>query len=180
MFSLKVDEQIFLRQFEAKDANTLFLLVDKSREYLREWLPWVDETKTNNDSLSFIEHTIQAIKNGTGLTTGIYFKNKLIGTIGFNLVDFRNKIAYIGYWISPDYQGKGIITKATRTLIDYAFYHLNLNRVDIRAAYENRKSRAIPERLGFTKEGQIRNAEWLNDHFVDHVIYGMLKEEWES
>lgn len=180
MFFLHVDAQIILRQLEQKDADTLFQLIDKSREYLREWLPWVDDTKTVNDSVSFIKDTIIAFENGIGLTTGIFYKNQLVGMIGFNVIDGRNKIAYIGYWLAPHYQGKGIITKSTRALINYGFFNLNLNRVDIRVAYENRKSRSIPERLGFKREGKIRQAEWLYDHFVDHIIYGILKEEWQN
>jgi len=63
-------------------------------------------------------------------------------------------------------------------LTDYAFKELNLNKVEIRAALENKKSRGIPERLNFVNEGCNRQAEWLYDHYVDHVIYGMLAEEW--
>lgn len=65
-------------------------------------------------------------------------------------------------------------------MVDYAFNELNLNRVEIRCAVENKKSRAIPERLHFVNEGCIRQAEWLYDHYVDHIVYGMLKEEWKA
>jgi ribosomal-protein-serine acetyltransferase len=72
------------------------------------------------------------------------------------------------------------MTKSCRAVINYIFNELELNRVEIRAAVLNKKSRAIPERLGFTQEGIIRSAEWLYDHFVDHVVYGMLRDEWSN
>ncbi|MFC4024220.1 GNAT family N-acetyltransferase [Oceanobacillus longus] len=178
MFIYEVDENIVLKQLKLQDANELFELTDYARDYLREWLPWVDTTIKPEDTLAFIDHTLRSAELKTGFTTGIFFKKKLVGLIGFNHLDWTNKIGYIGYWLSPDYQGHGIMTNAVRALTDYAFAKLELNRVDIRAAYENKKSRSIPERLGFTEEGKIRHAEWLYDHYVDHVIYGMLAGEW--
>ncbi|WP_249869597.1 GNAT family N-acetyltransferase [Oceanobacillus saliphilus] len=178
MFVYEVDENIVLRQLKLQDANELFQLTDHARDYLREWLPWVDTTVKPEDTLAFIDHTLKSSEMKSALTTGIIFKGKLVGLISFNSLDWANRIGYVGYWLSPDYQGNGIMTRAVRALTDYAFNTLGLNRVDIRAAYENKKSRAIPERLGFTEEGLIRHAEWLYDHYVDHVVYGMLASEW--
>jgi len=178
MFIFEVDEHIVLRQIQLKDANEMFRIVDASRSYLREWLPWVDSTKTPEDSLAFIDQTLMAYENKKGLTAGIFYDGKLAGLISFNHLDWANRIGHIGYWLAPNYQGRGIMTSATRALTDYAFRTFELNRVEIRAAYENTKSRAIPERLGFLEEGLIRQSEWLYDHYVDHVVYGMLASDW--
>ena len=70
-------------------------------------------------------------------------------------------------------------TKAVKQFIDHAFNDLDLRKVEINVASSNFKSRAIPERLGFTEEGTIRNYEFLNGEYHDRVIYGMLKEEWD-
>lgn len=110
----------------------------------------------------------------------MYLLPSLSGIVGYNEVDWQNKIAYIGYWLGEGFQGKGIMTRATKALVDYAFEQLNLNKVDIRAAERNKKSRSIPERLGFQQEGKIRAGELLYGKYVDHVIYGMLKNEWEK
>ena len=84
----------------------------------------------------------------------------------------------LGYWIGEAYQGRGLVTASCRALITHAFDEARLNRVEIRCAVENRKSRAIPARLGFRQEGLLRDAEWLYDHFVDHVVYATLVKEW--
>jgi len=179
MFIQDVDEKISMRMLAIRDAEALFQLTDHSRDHLREWLPWVDETKTIDDSRSFIKNSFQIYAERSGLTAGIFYKGNLAGIAGFNSFDWKNKIRYIGYWLATTYQGHGIMTRAVRALTDYAFHELQLNRVDIRAAYENKRSRAIPERLGFTEEGHLRQTEWLYDHYVDHVIYGMLANDWK-
>ncbi|SHF97526.1 GNAT family N-acetyltransferase [Ornithinibacillus halophilus] len=178
MLVYDIDEELTLRTLDERDAVALFSLIENSREHLREWLPWVDETTTLFDSQQFISSSDVLFKKKIGLNTGIIYNGELVGVAGFNKFDWNNGIGYIGYWLSKDYQGKGIMTRVVQALIDYAFEQLNLNRVDIRVAYENYKSRAIPERLGCRIEGQIRQAEWLYNHYVDHVIYGMLASDW--
>jgi len=178
MFFYKVDKDISLRLLSGLDADELFILTDESRNHLREWLPWLDDTQTVNDSRKFIEHSMTLFNNRQGLTIGIFYKGELVGVGGFNEYDWKNRIGYIGYWLGNRYVGKGIMTKVVYVLTGYGFRDLKLNRIDIRAATGNLKSRAIPERLGYTFEGQLREAEWLYDHYVDHAIYGMLMREW--
>jgi ribosomal-protein-serine acetyltransferase len=179
LFSFEVDEEITLRLLEETDAMELFLLIDHSRDYLREWLAWIDDTKTVVESKQFIRASMKLFEERIGLNLGIFFKGKLAGVVGFNSFDWANRIGVIGYWLGSNFQGNGIMTRAVTALIDYGFNVLGLNRIEIRAAYENERSRAIPERLGFQHEGQVRQGEWLYDHFVDLIIYGMLEAEWE-
>ncbi len=72
------------------------------------------------------------------------------------------------------------MTKVSQALTNYAFSYHKLNKVEIRVAEENHKSRSIPERLGFVNEAKIRQAQWLYDHYVDHIVYGMLADEWRK
>lgn len=71
------------------------------------------------------------------------------------------------------------MTSACRAMIDYTFYDLCLNRIEIRARTNNNKSRAIPERLGFTEEGILRQEEFHHNQFHDLVVYGIVKSEWK-
>jgi RimJ/RimL family protein N-acetyltransferase len=121
-------------------------------------------------------HVHQAANNG--FQAGIWWNNQLVGCIGFHSIDWSNRKISIGYWLAQGFQGDGIMTNARKALVDIAFDHYGLNRVEIRAATDNHKSRTIPERLGFDNEGCIREAEWLYDHFVDHIVYGMLAAQW--
>jgi len=76
------------------------------------------------------------------------------------------------------HQGRGIVTLATACLTDYAFREQDRKRVILHCAVGNLKSRAVAERLGFVQEGILREAEWLYDHYVDLVVYSMLKRVW--
>jgi ribosomal-protein-serine acetyltransferase len=71
------------------------------------------------------------------------------------------------------------MTAACRCFVEHAFVELGLRRVEIRCAFENAKSRAIPERLGFALEGVLRCSEVLYEQTVDHAVYRMLSEDWE-
>lgn len=177
MFNSKVDDDITLRLLEPRHAETLFALVDANREHLRQWLPWLDDNIAVADSLRFIQATQQQSADNNGFVAGIWYRGELAGVVGHNRIDWQKRISWPGYWLAEGFEGKGIMTKSCRALIDHAFTELNLNCVDIRCAIENRKSRAIPERLGFRQGGVIHQAEWLYDKFVDHISYITLAND---
>lgn len=179
LFSYKIDENISLKLFEINDAEKILELINSNRSYLRAWLGWVDSTKNICDTKDFIKDTREQFASNNGFQAGIWYNNKLIGVIGFIDIDWEDKKTEIGYWIDRDYQGKGIITRSCKALINYAFYKLKLNKVEIHCAEKNIKSQAVPKRLGFTKEGVIREAQCLYGNFLNLVIYGLLSREWE-
>lgn len=178
MFRYKIDHEVELRLFQEHQAELLFELVDENRDHLREWLPWVEGNQSAEDTREFIARSIDRFAQENGFASGIWYKKKLVGCIDLHEIDWLNIQTSIGYWLSASVQGKGIMTRACRGLIDYAFQELELNRIEICCATENQKSRAIPERLGFRQEGVVRQTQRINDRFVDLVVYGMLAGEW--
>ena len=178
MFTIKIDENISLGLVEKRHAKQLFQLIDSSRTYLRDWLPWVDFTKTVADSENFIHMTLKQFASNNGFQLAICYKGNIVGMIGLHAINWSNKSTSIGYWLGEEFQGQGIMVKSCEAVMKYCFEELQLNRIEIRAATRNVKSQAIPEKLGFTKEGCVREAEWLYDHYVDHTIYGMLKSDF--
>jgi ribosomal-protein-serine acetyltransferase len=180
MFEFSVDNDIKLRLLEPRYAAPLTNLIDENRVRLREWLPWLDKNTTVDDTRQFIRTTQVQFGENNGFVAGIWYRGEIAGVIGHNSVDWENKISYIGYWLGAHVEGRGVMTKSCRALVDHAFSELGLNRADIRCATGNTKSCAIPGRLGFQREGVVRQAEWLYDRYVDHVVYGMLASEWHD
>jgi ribosomal-protein-serine acetyltransferase len=178
MFYADIGNQATLRILEEQHAAQLFALVDANRSHLRAWLPWLDNNTSVEASRSFIRHSLQQFANNDGFQAGIWQGDAMAGVIGYHTLDWANRKTDIGYWLGVAFQGHGLMTRATRTLVNHAFGELGLNRVEIRCAVGNSRSCAIPQRLGFRQEGVLRQIEWLYDHFVDHVVYGMLASEW--
>jgi ribosomal-protein-serine acetyltransferase len=176
---LAIDERTSLRSVEPRDAEPLFALLEGNRSYLREWLPWLDQNTRVEHTLDFMRRSVEGEKQGTSLTCVIERDEALCGVVAFNWIDRPNRACGMGYWLGADHQGAGLMTGACRALIRYARDERDLNRVEIRAAVGNHKSRAIPERLGFSADGVLRDAEWLYDHYVDHVIYTQLRADPE-
>ncbi len=106
------------------------------------------------------------------------YKDKLVGNISFNSVSHQLKKVEMGYWLSSDYQGKGIVSRSVLKLIDVAFTDLDMEKVQISAATGNQPSRNVCERLGFVLEGTITRAENLNGRIVDHAVYGLGRTSW--
>lgn len=177
MFPHCITPSIELKLLQSHHAAELFQITDTNRDHLRQWLPWLDLTNEEKDTAAFISSTLQAFADSGTLSCGIWHQEKLCGVIGYNSINWNSKIGYFGYWLAKEAEGKGIITQCCQALIEHAFTEYNLNRVVINVATENRKSQAIPDRLGFTREGIIRDAEWLYDHYVDHTINGLLKKD---
>lgn len=178
MFFYEVDDEIQLKLITARDAEEIFAFVNRSRKYLREWLGWVDTTKTVEDCRSFVIMNLKKFANDEGLDTAIIYKGQFVGKIGMNTINWTTKTAEIGYFLDESFQGSGIMTRAAKGILDIAFTQYMLDKVEIHAAVGNLKSLQIPERLGFTKEGKVVDGEWLYDHHVDHIVYGLKAEDW--
>jgi ribosomal-protein-serine acetyltransferase len=160
---------------EHRHARELFELIETNRAHLRAWMNWVDQRRTQVDVATYVATGLKQFALNQGIHIGIWEQGNLCGMINCVPMDWPNKATYLEYWLGASYQGKGIMTASCRAVIDYAFGTVDLHRLTIRCAAENRRSRRIPERLGFTFEGITRHGEWLYDHFVDHAVYGLIK-----
>jgi ribosomal-protein-serine acetyltransferase len=177
MFSHRINGQIELRLIQHLHCRELFDLMEANRKHLQPWHPWIDFVRSTADLDRFITKWLQQLSANRGFYAGIWHEEKLCGVVNHLNVDWSNRTTVLSYWLDEAHQGRGIMTAACRAFVLHAFDTFNLNRVTIECASGNTRSRAIPERLGFKFEGIIRGAEWLRDHYADHAIYGLLKED---
>ncbi len=163
----------YLRLLEESDAGELYALIDANREELSQWLPWAAR-QTPADTMEFIHGGRDQVTHNNGFQAAIVAADRIAGVIGYARVDWENGATALGYWLGAASQGAGLMTEAVRVLTDHALSAWELNRVEVRAAVENTRSRAIPERLGFAEEGVLRGAERVGERQLDLVVYAKV------
>jgi ribosomal-protein-serine acetyltransferase len=179
MSPLPIDlgEGAMLRRLDASDAPVVFETVVANRDRLDPWMPWSGQTQSIEDQREWIEHAVAS--PGDYDATGLFVDGTYAGGVGMTVGRF-GVAAEIGYWIGRHFEGRGLVTRAVTAFIDMGFDELGLHRIFIRAGVENVRSRAIPERLGFTQEGVLRGEGKGSGGygFHDLVVYGLLEDEW--
>jgi len=177
---LHIDDTLSLELLNDTHAEAICELVNANRPVLGEWLPWVSQMQTVDHFRQFIRTSELMREKGVDFAFVILQEESIVGRIGIYRVDQPNRTGSVGYWLGAGFTGKGIISKACEAMLDYGFDHLHLNRIELRCGTENEKSRAVAERLGFRLEGTLRQAEWIDDKCVDHYLFAMIKEDWNS
>jgi ribosomal-protein-serine acetyltransferase len=178
MFSAILRPGVELRLLEERHAPVLFALVERDREYLRQWMPWVDTRSSEDDILEFIRRALGHFAANNGFNAGIWVDGSIAGVIGLHTIDWMNRRGEIGYWLGREFQGCGIMTDAVRAVTQHGLVEMELNRIEILCSVVNAKSSAVPKRLGFSFEGILREAQRLNERYVDLEIYSMLRREY--
>jgi ribosomal-protein-serine acetyltransferase len=168
-----------LRPLEERDADELYALIDANRERLVRWMVWA-EGQTPERTREFIRNAQRQLAEDDGFQAAIVDGGRIVGVAGVHGIDWPNRATAIGYWLAIGEEGRGTMTHAVRALVDHAFAKWRLNRVEIRVDVENRRSRAVAERLGFVYEGTLRQALRLADGFHDDAVYAMLARDWPA
>lgn len=179
MFSHQIDDEIELALPDLSMAEAVAEPVRRNLTHLQKWMPWATDDYSVESASEFIQRTLRDFAEAGRFDALIIASGKVIGAIGFHNLSTANKSAHIGYWIDKDFEGRGIITRCCRVLVNYLYDVRGLNRVQINCNVENTRSRAVAERLGFKLEGIHRQVEYINGRFGDWAVYAMLKEEWE-
>ncbi|MCX6182034.1 MAG: GNAT family protein [Bacteroidetes bacterium] len=165
---------------DIKYAEELHEIITNENERLREWLPWAYNYGSVEKAVFYTELTIRNFieKKSFGFT--ILYLGKAVGLVGTHSIDYANKRTTIGYWLSIDVEGKGVMTECVKALLDFCFDELKLNRVEIVCATENLRSNRIAQKLNFQKEGLFKQYELHERGFEDVNYYAVLKENWKK
>ncbi len=177
-----LDSGAELRPLRLADAEGLHAAVEANRERLAEYMPWAARQSLEG-TVAFVERSVRGMQSGDELQAVLLRGRRVVGMAGFVGVSHEHRRTAIGYWLVAAEQGRGTMTQAVSVLVQEAFERWQLERVEIRVAAGNGRSRAIPERLGFTAEGTLRGAHRVGGRPLDEVVYALLagdRRPWMS
>jgi ribosomal-protein-serine acetyltransferase len=174
---LQVNQSISLRLLKQEDAQIIFQAIDENRPHLRKWLPFVDQTRSVKDTLSFTKSIVDDVERRQEVFT-IWYKDEFAGLIGMKEIDYLNRKVELGYWLIEKMTHQGIVTLSVEKMMDFIFQKLQLNRIQIKCGVGNLSSSAIPKRLGYSLEGIERQGERHLSRYIDLEIYSILREDW--
>ena len=176
-----VTERLVVRCWEPRDAPLLKEAVDASIDHLLPWMPWaVDEPQPLEAKVDLLRQFRGNFDLGTDFVYGIFDRDESAAVGGTGLHTRLGPEVYeIGYWIHAGHAGNGYAREATAALTRVTFELTDMERIDIRCDPANARSRAIPEKLGYTEEATLRRRLHYPEP-RDVVIYTLFREDYAS
>ena len=159
-------------------AAMLAALVLQDREHLAAYLPMLASLSTVDAAAAHLERAVVHAAEGEVCEWHLFDEGSLCGAVRVKDIDHADRKAGIGYFLGSQHTGKGIVSSALRVVLGWCFDTLGLNRIELRCATSNAPSIRVAERLGFVREGLLRQDECLHGAFVDHYVYGLLHAEF--
>lgn len=172
--------RLILRPFRRKDTAPVHEAVRASLPELAEFLPWAVDYQRSVTS-QFIKDSIGAWASGRAFDFAIRPKeddSTHLGNVSVWFTSRANRVGETGYWIRSDMTSKGLGTEATARALQVAFQELQMHRVTTRIAVGNVASERIVQKLGFLKEGTLRDEVKVGGKWLDHTVWGILESEW--
>ncbi len=170
---------INLRPLKNSDAEQIAQNL-KDRNVTR--YTFIPHPYTIDDAYSFLKRVKKESKKQTSAVLAIALKenNEIIGAVGFHNINFKDKNAEMGYWLSKKYWGKGVVSKAVQMALDYGFKELKLRRIYAFVFEINLASSKVLLKNGFIHEGTMRKSDFHGNRWHNKLAYGILKEEYQT
>ena len=171
-------DRLLIRMPHPEDTKKVYEAINASILDLKPWLPFAQMEQTLEDiEISIREAQINFMKRDD-LRLHVFLKEtgQFIASTGLHRMDWSIRKFEIGYWIDSRFSGKGYMTEAVQGIEDVAVNELKARRIEIRCDSRNAKSKAIPERLGYTLEGILRQDDLAADsqELRDTCIYAKI------
>lgn len=176
-------QRFLLRRFSRRDAEPLLEAVESSLAELSDWMPWAHMNYGRDDASGFVRDSQSSWKEGRAYDFAIRRPEDIdhhLGNVSIWSVSRLGRVAEIGYWIRTGDTSSGVATEVTRRLLKVGFDDLFMHKINLRIAVGNRRSERVAEKLGFSREGILREELMIKSRWVDHTLYSLLESEWRA
>lgn len=178
--TITASETLSLQAVNEGHIHALHQLVLANKSWLQQTLNWPQFVKSEQDTRQNVQGNMMLHQRGIAKMFLIFSDDKMVGVLSFNQIEPSNKTGYIGYWLDENAQGKGILSAALQAFMNYYVESGEIRRFVIKCRVDNLRSNQVALRNGFTLEGCLRQAEFLNDVFYDQNIYARIIDKSAS
>ncbi|MGE9755051.1 GNAT family N-acetyltransferase [Bacillus inaquosorum] len=176
---LETERLILRAPHQTGDGKVVNQAIRDSFNELKAWLPFTQELPTVEETEINLRNAHINFLKRESFRFLIFDKdsNNLIGITNLQRIDWAIPKCEIGYWVNTKFSGNGYMTEAVKKLANFGLNNIKFRRIEIRCESTNLKSRAIPEKLGFSFEGTLRNDDLSADgsKLTDTCFYSIVK-----
>jgi len=173
--------RLVLRPFRRRDVSAVHDAITASLPNLAKWLPWAAGDYTRAVTAQFVRDSVGAWSEDRAYDFAIRSREDAdhhLGNVSVWWTSKPNQAGEVGYWVRTDEANKGLCTEATARVLQVAFEELGMHRVSLRIAVGNRSSERVAEKLGFAREGLLRDEVRVGSVWLDHSAWGLIDREW--
>lgn len=175
---LRVAPDLELLPAQAASADAMLAMIQRNRKHIGRFLPKVTEIDSIAKARAHLAHCNEQRLARELFEFHVFFRGGMCGIVRLNHFEWESRKAAIAYLLDEAYTGRGLLTRAARAVLGFGFQTLDLNRIELRCATTNVASVRVAERLGFTREGELREAEWLGGSAVNEWVFSLLQREF--
>jgi RimJ/RimL family protein N-acetyltransferase len=178
MFSHALGDGAKLAMLEPWHASQFLAAFARHRDYLKRAIPAAHSVLTIDDAREYLQRWADGHAADTQHMTGIWLDGAYVGCVQLFDFDARLGTCEMGVWLVPEAQGRGLVTRACRYVLDWAIGVRGMSRVQWKANPVNAASVAVARRLGMTRDGRLRSAWQIGGVRSDVEVWSMLAHEW--
>lgn len=180
MFVRSLGDGAELRPLEPWRAEEFFAHIERGRDFIAQHIGFADKAKDLEGARDLLQSYADKTAADTARLFGIWLDGELVGGVMLRQMDIPQGLAEVGCWLEPAATGKGLITRASKILIDWAVRDRGVHRVEWRVSSENAPSIAVARRLGMVRDGVLRSYFLYRGVRQDLEVWSVLAPEWES
>ncbi|GHG07368.1 GNAT family N-acetyltransferase [Streptomyces zaomyceticus] len=180
MFTLPIGDRARLAPLEPWRAPEFLAHIDRARDTVDPWIPWATFSTDLPTATATLQRYADRRATDTGGIFGIWLDGTLVGGVMFTRFDTASGVCEIGCWLEKAGEGQGLVNRACRILVDWAFTERAMSRVEWWVAAGNARSIAAARRLGMTRDGVLRRHSPYRGVRHDIEVWSVLSEEWPT